>query len=467
MRGYHCTSPTSTCSRSSASSSAKTTISKTTLCGWPSSKGRCSRRIVWSFGWILCWWERTTSTNKEAARIRNSKLHFCTTASIPDPSRAQVIAQVVSNTFQLLSIFLHDPITIGAFIRAGGMGITCTALQIPNLLVARAGLNILLKISDSPALGTIPLDDRMLQFVSYYKLSSRLGTSTFQLIEFIEAHRQDDELLYYGTGFLSNFVAHKQHVKEIAIQNNAIERLHKIITEQPRLTEMMEPPKRKKKCDILCNCLRTMNNFLPLWAPTSNEHRDAGENERRQVCRFIEPDIVKKLMSCLSAEGIATQGLMELRGTIIRFFYLLCRTPFVPKDNLLNIFDEQRKENLVRHIVAAFLWARQQREEQGKQQLIERTMNLLKMLMEQSGSEKQVAEETYLIECPLNLINDDIKPQFLLTVLTVCDKILEHCPSRADIWMIDRAMLEGLTNHQRPEIGEFFFVQIFEAWMSS
>ncbi|CTQ86377.1 Beta-catenin homolog sys-1 [Caenorhabditis elegans] len=358
-----------------------------------------------------------------------------------NPELAHLI-QVIIRTFDLLGLLLHDSDAIDGFVRSDGVGAITTVVQYPNNDLIRAGCKLLLQVSDAKALAKTPLEN-ILPF----------------LLRLIEIH-PDDEVIYSGTGFLSNVVAHKQHVKDIAIRSNAIFLLHTIISKYPRLDELTDAPKRNRVCEIICNCLRTLNNFLMMWIPTPNgETKTAGPNEKQQVCKFIEIDILKKLMSCLSCEGMDTPGLLELRSTILRSFILLLRTPFVPKDGVLNVIDENRKENLIGHICAAYSWVFRQpnntRTQSTKQQLVERTISLLLVLMEQCGAEKEVAQYSYSIDCPLNLLNgNQVKPTFIHNVLVVCDKILEHCPTRADIWTIDRPMLEGLTNHRNSDIAK-------------
>uniref|UniRef100_A0A8R1DEW6 Uncharacterized protein n=1 Tax=Caenorhabditis japonica TaxID=281687 RepID=A0A8R1DEW6_CAEJA len=346
----------------------------------------------------------------------------------------------VLGTFELLGLLLHDSDAIDGFVKVDGVTAICTILQIPNPEVARAAFKLLLDVSDARALANIQLA----QVLPY-------------LMNFIH-NSQDDYVIYSGTGFLSNVVAHKQHVKELAIGNNAIMLLHTIISRQPRISDVPDAPKRNRNCEIISNSLRTLNNFLVMWIATT-QMRETGEKERQQVCKFLEPEILKKLLNCLSAEGVDTPALMELRSTILRFFNLLLRTPFIPKQALLNVIDDVRNENLVGHICAAYSWVGRQsvtpRTVSTKQQLMERAMSVLIMLMEQCGAEKQVAHLSYSMECPLNLLGgDQVNPTFARNVLVVCDKILEHCPERADIWTIDRPMLEGLTNHRNAEIAK-------------
>lgn len=369
--------------------------------------------------------------------------------SFHDPSLAMQnpelkrLIQVITRSFDLLNILMHDSNATDAFVKTDGVKMICTVISYQNSDLARAGFKLLLQVSDAKSLCLINLRET-LPFIM-----ARIGDS-------LERHEEDD-VVYSGTGFLSNVVAHKQPVKELAIGNNAIGLLHKTIVKYTPLGDFNDGYKKKLACGIISNSLRALNNFLMMWIPMQNGQRmEMGQIEQQQVCRFIENDFIKRLMACLSIEAFDVAPLLELRSTILRFFMLILRTPSIPKESLLRVTDDFRKKNLVGHICVAFSWAigqqTNERTQDTKNQLIERVFSLLIRLMEQF-EEEQVAHGLYSICCPLSLLKtNQIKPLFILNVLRVSDKILQHCPMLADSWAMYRPTLGMLENHSNPDI---------------
>lgn len=350
--------------------------------------------------------------------------------------------QVVTRSFDLLNMLMHDSNAIDAYVKSDGITMICSVLNYQNADLARSGFKLLLQVSDSRSLCLTNLKDA-LPFIM-----GRLGENL--------AKRADD-VVYSGTGFLSNVVAHKLPVKELAIANGAIPLLFEVLMKFTPLSEFPDAPRKKLACGIICNSLRAMNNFLMMWIPVQNGQKmEMGPMEKQQVSRFMEPDVLKRLMTCLSLESFDVGPLLELRSTILRFIFLMLRTPSLSKDGLLSVTDDFRRKNLVGHIAISFSWADVQhiteKTKDTNQQFLERVFSLLVRLMEQFD-EEQVAHSLYAISCPLSVLkNEQTKPQFVLNVLRVCDKILQHCPTLADGWSIYSSSVEVFNNHMNPDI---------------
>lgn len=367
----------------------------------------------------------------------------------PDLLKKQLLL-VISRTFDLLKLILHDQASTNEFVRNDGIGAICNVInRQQNPDVVRSGFNLLLHVSDARALSLINLKD-ILPFI-IDKIRECLKSNETR-------KNREDDVLYCGTGFLSNAIAHKQPAKERAIANNAIGLLYEIIWRYTPLNELREALKRARISGIIDNSLRTLNNFLMMWIPTQNgPNVEAELHVRQQVCRFIEPEFLKKLMTCLSIEGIDSLQMMELRSTILRFFLLILKIQFIPKQGLLDVIDDSRKKNIVGHILTAFSLAMGQptsdKTRDVKIQLVERVFTVLVRLIDQCGAAREVALEFYAVNCPLSLIdNNQAKPAFILNVLIVCDHILRHNPLVANVWSVDRSKLEHLNNHSNSDI---------------
>uniref|UniRef100_A0A1I7TR04 Ras-GAP domain-containing protein n=1 Tax=Caenorhabditis tropicalis TaxID=1561998 RepID=A0A1I7TR04_9PELO len=361
--------------------------------------------------------------------------------------KQQRIIQVTTRTFDLLNLLIHDSYAIDGFVKSDGLSLICQVVNYRHPDVTRAGFKLLLHVSDSRALSLINLKDILPFIITRIRENVR-----------DQRRHEEDNVVYCGTGFLSNAVANQQPVKELAIANDAINLLYEVILKYTPINELRETLRRNPVCEIISNTLRTLNNFLMMWIPIQNRQMaEAAPSTRQQVCRFLEPDVMKRLMTCLSIEGCDIQPMMELRSTILRFFLLLLRTPFIPKAGLLNVTDDARKRNIVEHICTTFSWAMGQpindRNREIRHQLIERVFNLLVRLIEQCGAASEVALSFYAIQCPLSLLSGDLaKPMFVLNVLLVCDQILMHNPSVANVWSVDRPLLEVLKNHLNSDI---------------
>lgn len=357
--------------------------------------------------------------------------------------------QVVTRTFELLSMLMHDSPSIEGYVKSGGIDAICTVVSYPNIDIARTGFRLLLHVSDAKSVLLINLKD-ILPFI-IGRIRQSLQSNDLKKYE-------DDDIVYCGTGFLSNAVANKQGVKDLAIQNHAIELLYDVVFKYTPLNELRETLRRKLACEIISNSLRTLNNFLLMWVKTQNgQAAQAPDHVKMQVQKFFEVDIQKRLMVCLSIEGIDTAAMLELRSTILRSFSLLLRTGFVPTHNLMRVTDDTRKNNIVQHICAAFSWAMGQtvneRNRDAISTLVERIFNFLAKLIDECHAAEEVAISFYGVSCPLSLISDSqAKPLFILNVLFVCDKVLKYNPSVANVWSVDRPMLEVLKNHSNPEI---------------
>lgn len=364
----------------------------------------------------------------------------------PEPvsrnSELSRIVQVVTRSFDLLNMLMHDSNAIDAYVKSDGITMICSVLNYQNADLARSGFKLLLQVSDSRSLCLTNLKDA-LPFIM-----GKLGENLT---------KKADDVVYSGTGFLSNVVAHKLPVKELAIANGAIPLLFEVLLRYTPLSEFPDAPKKKLACGIICNSLRAMNNFLMMWIPMQNGQKmEMGPTEKQQVARFLEADVLKRLMTCLSLESFDVAPLLELRSTILRFIFLLLRTPSISKEGLLDVTDDFRRKNLVGHVAISFSWADVQqiteKTKDTKQQFIERVFSLLVRLMEQFD-EEQVAHSLYSICCPLNILRtEQSKPQFVLNVLRVCDKILQHCPTLADGWSIYSSLVEVFNNHMNPDI---------------
>lgn len=358
------------------------------------------------------------------------------------------LTQVITRAFDLLNLLMHDSNSIDGFVRATGVDVICKIAPHRNIDVTRSGFKLLLHVSDAKALSLINLKDILPIIIG--KVRECLRNNELK-------KNEEDDVVYCGTGFLSNAVAHKQHVKEMAIEYGAIGLLYEVVMKYTPLNELKETLRRNLVCGIVCNSLRTLNNFLMLWISTQNELAvNATENVMQQIRSFTQ-DVLKRLITCLSIEGIDTPPMLELRSTILRFFLLVLRTPFMPPSILLSATDDIRKKNIVEHICIAFSWAMGQtaneRTQDTKLQLVERVFSLLVRLMHQCESAREVALAFYGVNCPLSLIsNDQVKSSFVLNVLIVCDQVLMHNPSVANVWSVDRPMLEVLKNHSNPDI---------------
>ncbi|EGT54120.1 hypothetical protein CAEBREN_10404 [Caenorhabditis brenneri] len=358
------------------------------------------------------------------------------------------LTQVITRAFDLLNLLMHDSNSIDQFVNANGVAWICKISPHHNIDVARSGFKLLLHVSDAKALSLINLKDILPNII--VKVRECLRNNELK-------KNEEDDVVYCGTGFLSNAIAHKQPVKEMAIEYGTIGLLYEVIMKYTPLNELRETLRRNLVCGIISNSLRTLNNFLMMWIPTQNEPAvNASENVMQQIRNFTQ-DVLKRLVTCLSIEGVDTPPMLELRSTILRFFLLVLRTPFVPDSILLSVTDDIRKKNVVDHICIAFSWAMGQtaneRTQDTKLQLVERVFNLLVRLIHQCGAAREVALSFYGVHCPLSLLsNNQQKPSFVLNVLIVCDQVLMHNPSVANVWSVDRPMLEMLKNHLNPDI---------------
>lgn len=365
---------------------------------------------------------------------------------------ASRIVQLVTRTFEFLNMLLYDSNAIDAYVKPhqypdgmqypDGIQMICSVLNYQNDDLTRSGFKLLLRVSDSKGLCLVNLKDA-LPFIMG-KLRESLS-------------RRADDVVYSGTGFLSNVVADKLPVKQLAIANGAVPLLLEVLLRFTPLSNFADAPKKKLACGIICNSFRAMNNFLLMWIPTQNGQKmEMGQTEKEQVSRFLESDVLKRLMICLSLETFDACALFELRSIILRFFLLILRTPSISKEGLLTVTDDFRKKNLVGHIAISFSWADVQpiteKTKDAKQLFVERVFILLVRLMEQF-EEDQVAHSLYSISCPLSVLNtDQTKPQLIFNVLRVCDKILQHCPTLADGWSIYSSLVEIFKNHSIPDI---------------
>ncbi|CAO4361032.1 unnamed protein product [Caenorhabditis nigoni] len=352
-----------------------------------------------------------------------------------------LLAQVVTRAFDLLNLLMHDSNAIDGFVKVDGIQLIYTIINYPISNVVRSGFKLLLQVSDSRSLCLTNLKEPLPFIMQRLRDSLMNG---------------EDDIVYSGTGFLSNVVAHKLPVKELAIAKGAIPLLCDVIMRSTPLSDFAEASKKKLACGIVCNSLRAMNNFLMMWIPMQNGQRmPIGEYEQQQFRRFIE-EVLKRLMTCLSMDSFDVVPLMELRSTILRFFFLVSRTPSMPADIFFGVTDDFKRKNLVGHIAIALSWADGQKTNEKikdtRQQLIERAFSLLVRLIEQYD-EVQVAHSLYTISCPLNMLNNEqMKPQFILNVLRVCDRILEHSPMLANGWSIYSSTVEMFKNHSNPDI---------------
>ncbi|CAI5438263.1 unnamed protein product [Caenorhabditis angaria] len=365
--------------------------------------------------------------------------------SINSPPRAPAI---ISHTCHLLRTLLHDAKAINDFVKLQGINIVCTLLQrINDVRIAKDALNLFLHVSDSPAFQEV---DVPLPFI--------LNVMNFY---------QDEEIFKLGTGFLGNIVANKPRFKKDAIQNNAIQLLDSILCKFPRLQDLNDERKRQLVCEVMSNCLRTLINLLPFWFQSAQMivEDQAKQNQIIQtINKLIDGPSLQRYMTYLSCDvnNREIANFIEVRSYILRFIGMVIKMPFVAKNGILGIMDENRKDNIVGHVLNTYSWASQlyiqqvdKNEKEQREKLIERSIALIVAFMDYCSSEVQVASQCrFSMSCPLDLLRDSQNESFIRLILEFCEKLSSFCEDIFTIWNFDRAMMEGLTNNRNANIAK-------------